>query len=124
VHNKNYMQQIIKAENDRQIFTAIVYQPNVVDSQGDWAKAIVIEEACHEFNVGPRDMTLMHVEKRDDLVLLESFISPADFELGNQKIKKGTWMVVVKVHSTDTWQPSFELRCFRRNCIPEICAPC
>jgi len=60
--------KLISKNEDRRIIKGIVYEPNLVDSQDEWANAAVIEDGCHQFNLEHRQMGLMHTQKRDDIL--------------------------------------------------------
>ncbi len=71
----------------------------MVDSQGDYASAETIEEACHLFNVSGGKTALQHDPSTigtDQLTILESYICPADCEVGGQPVSKGTWLMTLK----------------------------
>ena len=97
---------VVKDEEKRLVY-GIVYEPDVVDTQGDYADAEEIEKACHRFmkhyqEIGPR-----HFETDPDLCLVECYIAPCDFEMagpyGKQDVMKGTWVIAVKVESEQVW---------------------
>lgn len=132
-------------KNDKQRYTlGVVYEPNAVDTQGDFADAATIEKAAWDFmtmlqgkdnltktavlvmgeivkaaesgadvrldmtdlfwEVEKRGLNDMHITGDNDEVLgtvVESYIAPVDFELGDQKVTKGTWMLGVQ------WSPEY-----------------
>lgn len=36
--------------------------------------------------------------------ILESYVSPAEFEIDGTKLKKGTWLLAVRVLDDDLWR--------------------
>ena len=47
----------------------------------------------------------MHTnKKRDDLLVVESYLAPADMEVNKQVIRKGTWMMATLVLSDEIWK--------------------
>lgn len=133
------------SKSDKKRYTlGIVYEPNEVDSQGDFAEAEEIEKACWNFmrrlqgqdaltktalrvleevvkaaengksvrlditdayeEVNKRGLNDMHVSGDDDEnlgAIVECYIAPADFEIGGEKVKKGTWLLGV------VWNPDY-----------------
>lgn len=97
--------EIIKLDDEQRLVGGIVYEPDVVDSQGDSASAQEIEKAAHGFMMESRVIGVMHKEaagKRVDIV--ESYIVREPHRIGNQLLKRGTWMLVVKVHDDALWE--------------------
>ena len=39
-----------------------------------------------------------------DVRILESFLAPVDFEIKGRKIKKGTWLLAVRVLNDAVWK--------------------
>ena len=35
--------------------------------------------------------------------VLESYLAPADFEFGDTKVRKGTWLLAVRILSDELW---------------------
>ena len=94
----------IKADKAKQIVYGIVYSPDEVDSQGDEASAEEIEKAAHDFLATCRVMKVMHKGKPAKVDVIESYIAPEDVTIGEQEVKKGSWVVAVKIHSKKIWK--------------------
>ena len=95
----------IKMDDEQRLVGGIVYEPDVVDSQGDSASDSEIEKAAHGFMMESRIIGIMHKEaagKRVDIV--ESYIVREPFHMNKRIIKRGTWMLVVKVHDDELWE--------------------
>lgn len=133
-------------KNEEQRYTlGVVYEPNVVDSQGDFAEAPEIQKACWEFSKSLQGQTtltktalrlldtvvkalqthktlqldvtdlLTTVEKNGGTGLgymhavwsdgigdiVENYIAPVDMQIGDQQVKKGTWLMGV------VWSPEY-----------------
>lgn len=133
-------------KNEEQRYTlGIVYEPNVVDSQGDFAEAPEIEKACWEFSkllqgqtavtktaLQLLDAVVKAVQKNETVKLdvtelmskvekgggtglgymhsvwsdglgdiVENYIAPVDMVVGDQQIKKGTWLMGI------VWSPEY-----------------
>lgn len=91
---------------------AVVYAPDAVDSDGDWADADVIKESCYEASRSGVEIDLRHGDtalSRDKAFIAESFIVQkddsrfADFKDadGNVVDVTGGWAVVVKIDDAD-----------------------
>jgi hypothetical protein len=132
-------------KNDKKNYTlGIVYEPNVVDTQNDFATEEEIEKACWDYmkmlqgkdaftktavdvlynvikafetqesvrvdvtdiwgDVSKRGLNDMHVNTEDDENLgtvVECMIAPSDMIVGDQIVKKGTWLLGVE------WNPEY-----------------
>lgn len=135
----------IEKNDERRYTLGVVYEPNTIDSQGDFTTADEIEKACWEFSrllqartplakMGLQlldivvkavknnetlrlDVTdlLERVEKSDGVGLgymhavwsdgigeiVENYIAPVDMVIGDQTVKKGTWLMGV------IWTPEY-----------------
>lgn len=87
---------------DKQRYTlGIVYEPDTIDSQGDFATAEEIEKACHNFmrnlqrnQVQKGALGSMHNDWSDELGdIVECYIAPIDMEINGEPIKKGSWLL-------------------------------
>ena len=68
------MSRLIKSDAPQRYTLGIVYSPDVVDSQGDWATAAEIEKACHQFmreltDQGAIAMALVEAEPGDEITI-------------------------------------------------------
>lgn len=98
---------IVKADDDEQLVTGIVLQPEVVDAQKDVYDEGVVKAAAHDFlrnyNAGSV-IGFMHKDMNRALELVESWIAPVDMKLGDSKIKKGTWLMTVHISEEGIWK--------------------
>ncbi|MCK9597585.1 MAG: XkdF-like putative serine protease domain-containing protein [Sphaerochaeta sp.] len=108
VDGKNHIQReasFISKDASRQIVYGIVYEPNSIDTQKDWASEEEIEKACHNFLKRYRKMGIRHNGKTcDTIVPVESYIAPEDFMLGEQAVKKGSWVLAAHVEDAEVWK--------------------
>ena len=95
--------RLLKRDEEQQIVYGVVYEPDVVDAHGDFMDAGEIEKAAHVFLKEFRNVDKQHDFTSKVGEVIESYIAPADFELGGQTVTKGTWMMAVKVVD-DVWQ--------------------
>ncbi len=94
-----------KAKNEelkQVLFIAMV--PDETDLHGDTTSAVEVSKACHNFNMYCRKANLFHLVETDSFSIVESYIAPVDFVLGEKIVKAGTWLVNLQVHTEDVWQ--------------------
>ena len=94
---------IIKQDRERQIIYGIVYEPDVLDAHDDAMEAEEIEKACHRFMLDSQLIKKGH-KKPAAAKVVESYIAPVDFEIGDEVVKKGSWVMAVKVMDSKLWQ--------------------
>ena len=92
--------KIVKASMDEGLIYGIVLEPEVVDAQDDIVSADEIRKAAHSF-MQDGVIGLLHEDKAPSTMLVESYIAPTDFILGEQEVKKGAWIMVTKVEDED-----------------------
>jgi hypothetical protein len=83
--------------------TFLVLSPDEVDKHGDTYDADEVRKACHNFQVHCRKANLFHASETDLASIVESYIAPSDFYLGEQFIKKGSWLQVWQVEDDEVW---------------------
>lgn len=85
--------------------TYIVLEPDVVDLHGDTYDEETVRKACHNFNCSSTvSPNLFHITTTETFSIVESYITPVEFILDNQVIKKGTWLCVLQYHDDLLWQ--------------------
>lgn len=94
---------IVQKQEELRLATSIVMEPNVIDTDREIFDEDTIRRAAHRFLVHFRTMNLEHMKAEPEVSVVESFIAPFEMSLGGQKIKTGTWIMTVKVHSDDRW---------------------
>lgn len=104
------MQKIIriaKADPKLHIVYGVVYEPNTIDSDGDWASAETIQRAAHGFLMEFGSVGVQHADesimKARGISVVESYLWPSDGILGEQSIKKGSWIIGAKIHDEFIW---------------------
>lgn len=102
--NKEYRSiGILKQDKEQRLVTGVVMEPDTIDTQGDQVSEDEIQKAAHKFLVQSRVMGLQH-KKQAPIDVVESFIAPNDTELGGQQVKKGSWIMTVKVIDDELWK--------------------
>ena len=71
------------------------------DLHGDWYDLDTVEDACHSFNRFCRKANLFHLVDTTAFEFVESYITEADMVLGEEPIKKGSWLAKIYVNKSD-----------------------
>ena len=89
---------------DERFVLGVVLEPEVVDAQGDIYSAGEIRQAAHRFMEEFGGLGLQHHLKVNDQVrVLENYLAPGDFDLNGREVRKGTWLLAVRVRSDELW---------------------
>lgn len=102
--------RLLKAAPSEQKVVGVVFEPDIVDTQGDITAAVEIEAACHQFladyRAGKTELYLGHELPLtdDDAVLVENYILPVACEIGGQPVRRGAWLQVWHIKSAALWQ--------------------
>lgn len=106
-HRRQAMAKVFKADDEKQIVYGVVLAPNEEDLQGDWMTPEEIEKTAHFFMMNGRTIGKAH-ETKCLAVPVESYIAPIDIpfdgQYGEQIVKKGSWVLGVKVLDPTEWQ--------------------
>lgn len=99
---------IAKLNKAQQIVYCVVLSPNESDLQDDIMDPEDIEKTAHEYLMKSRVIGSNH-EKPIDAMPVESYIAPQDIEwdggqYGPQIIKKGAWVLGIKVLDPGEWE--------------------
>jgi hypothetical protein len=98
---------VLKVNKELRLVTGVVLEPEERDAHGDIESAEVIREAAHQYLARYNDRTRlgqMHKGFGDvGFELVESWVTHEATQIGDQKIKPGTWMITVKVTSDSVW---------------------
>lgn len=98
---------IFKSDQYKQIVYCVVLSPEETDLQDDIMSAEDIEKTAHDYLVNARVVGRVHRSKMDADVV-ESYIAPQDFnadgQFGPQVVKKGAWVIGIKVLDPMDWK--------------------
>ena len=90
---------------DERFVLGIVLEPEVVDAQGDIYSPDEIRQAAHRFMEEFGGLGLMHrMRVNGQVKVLESYVSPVDFTAGEATVRKGTWLLAVRILSDALWE--------------------
>jgi len=93
-----------EGEDERYIL-GVVLEPDEVDSQGDTISAEEIRRAAHGYmekfgNVGLQHQTFVN----DKIKILETYLAPVDFQIGDETVKAGTWLMAFRILDDSIWK--------------------
>jgi hypothetical protein len=100
---------VLKAKTPKQILYCVVAEPGDVDLHDDVWDLDEIEKAAHQYLLESRVVGDSHSKNargnliKADAGVVESFIAPVDFEVGAEKILKGSWVIAIKVNDPEMW---------------------
>ncbi|MCR5788625.1 MAG: hypothetical protein K6G83_01940 [Lachnospiraceae bacterium] len=96
--------RIIKADTESHYVTGIVYEPMTEDTDGEFMTAEEIRKAAYFYVKNSESVDIQHsFEPETSCSVVESWIAKADFSLGGQDVKEGTWLMTVEVTNDDLW---------------------
>lgn len=98
--HKAYRVPIIKA--DQRIVYGVVSEPGSIDLQGDRLSEPEIRRACHKFMQDSQKIGKEH-EGVAKASIIESYIAPVAFKCNGQPVRKGSWVMAVKIHDDKLW---------------------
>lgn len=96
--------RIIRKDSENHYVTGIVYEPMTEDSQGNYMTEEEIVKAAIWYAKNGDQVDLQHsFEPLSGASVVESWVAKADFVLGGDTIRKGTWLMTVEVTDADIW---------------------
>jgi len=105
---KSTVMKIIKVDKKKQIVGGIIYEPDEIDSQGEFTDAEEIEKAMEKFMekyaTDTNRIRINHKGKRYHFPIIECFQPEEDTKKGGEIIKKGAWWLEVKVTNPAIWK--------------------
>lgn len=97
--------RIVKMDNENHYVTGIVYEPMTEDSQGNYMTEEEIVKAAIWYAKNGDQVDLQHsFEPLDGATVVENWVAKSDFKLGDQEIRKGTWLMTVEISDEDVWK--------------------
>ena len=108
IHKRLGGARILKTDHEQHLVTGVVLEPEVEDAQGDVIEAIEIEKTAHVFlrdvARGQAVVGVDHEAEAEGARVVESFIAPADLEIGDQTVRKGSWIATFHVPDAALWK--------------------
>lgn len=109
MYDINIQFPIVKMESsdEERYVLGIVLEPEEVDLQDDIIDAEGIRRTAHRFLSNfnlETELGWMHQILGDiGVELVESYIAPIDFTIGDESVKKGSWLIATRVLDDKTW---------------------
>ena len=95
---------IAKIDDEQRKVYGIVLEPDEVDTQGDTITASEIEKAADGFIAKAGAIGLRHRKIAKGVTLTDSYVTQGATTLGKTKLKKGTWIIGIKIENEAIWQ--------------------
>lgn len=104
---KEKMKDFFVKDEVKKEVTGVVYEPDSFDSEGDWMTEADIEEAERSFMLESGKI-FYHHESEIAAKVVESWLAPSDIQIEKDDgeveiIKKGSWLMTVKVFDNTMW---------------------
>ena len=97
--------RILKTDAANHYVTGIVYEPMAEDSHGNYMTEAEITKAAYYFAKNGDKVDLQHsFEPLEGATVVETWIAKADFDIGGEAVKKGTWLMTVEVTDASVWE--------------------
>jgi len=94
---------ICKGIEERYIL-GIVLEPDIVDGQNEVVSKQEIRQACFSFMENYKKLGVYHTEEnKGRLAILENFLAPVTFTLGEREVVEGTWLMGIRVMDDSLW---------------------
>jgi len=78
--------------------------PDWTDAHGHTIGETLVRRTSHNYMAKFQRVGFQHnTDISDKVSILESYIAPVDFELAGSLIRKGTWMMGVRVNDAELW---------------------
>ncbi len=91
--------------DDQHLVYCVVLEPGTPDGEGDVFSAELIEQLAHEYCSGLfRQFQNWHSGQEVQALLVESEIAKTDYDWMGQSVKKGSWVICVKILSEYIWR--------------------
>lgn len=103
-YDKSFDRQvkITKSDEERQLVYGVVLEPEVIDAHYDVVSVDEIESAAHNYLIKSRMVGDQH-NKPAKADIVESYIAPTDLNIGGQHVRKGSWVMVTRIHDQEMW---------------------
>jgi len=103
----SYNQRVCKVDEhpDYTLVVGVVMLPDLIDNQGDFADADVIERAAHGFMEESGRPALMHktrLTKREASIVESQIVRSANYSIGGTKVPIGGWVIAMRVYDPAT----------------------
>ena len=94
--------EVLKADEGKRLVYGVVLRPEVPDAHDDVMTSDEIMKSAHNYLMFYRVVGEQH-DKEADAMVAESYIAPMDMNFDGKSIKKGAWVVAMKVLNDELW---------------------
>jgi len=101
--SKSVVVPIRKVDQYQHKVYGVVLSPDEVDLQGDMISAEEIEKASDLYMERYQQVGFQH-ERIVDAYVVQNFIAYSDYMLGSELVKKGSWVMCIKVVDSGLWE--------------------
>ena len=105
---ENAMFKILKIDKKKQIVGGVVYEPDEVDTQGDYTDNAEIGKAMFRFMekyaTNTKRIRINHKGRKFFFPILECFQPEHDTIKGDERLKAGSWWMMIKVTNKSIWK--------------------
>jgi hypothetical protein len=108
--NKNFLEKKVSLckvdpDSEEQFVLGVVLSPEEIDSQNDIISEDEIRKTAHTFMAEFKNIGFMHTDIiNDQTQILESYLAPVDMDVNGELIRKGAWVLGVRVLSESLWE--------------------
>jgi len=96
--------RIVKSDAETHWVTGIVYEPMVEDAHSNFMTEDEITKAAYWYAKNGDKVDLQHsFEPLGNACVVESWIAKADFQIGDESVKKGTWLMTMEIADDEIW---------------------
>ncbi len=96
--------RLVVKDADKHFVTGVVYEPMAEDAHGNFMTEDEITKAAYYFAKAGGKIDLQHnFEPATGVAVVESWIAKADFNIGDEAVKKGTWLMTAEITDGDLW---------------------
>lgn len=96
-------ERCVRKAKAKQIVYMVVYEPGIVDTQGDASTPEEIEKMLHFFMEKYQEFNIEHKGTLRKVNLAEGFLAPCDLTIGREKVTKGTAVVALHILDKELW---------------------
>lgn len=100
--------EFIKVDTSQHLVGGIIYEPNEVDTQGDFAVEEDITKAMYRFmekySTQTARIKVQHEGESHSFPIIECFQPETDIRKGGKVVKKGSWWLMVKITNDAVWR--------------------
>ncbi len=92
------------APTEERFVLGVVLEPDEIDTQNDTYSADEVRKAAHRFMENYGQLGTQHTDiVTGKLKILESYVAPVAFAVGEQQVKAGTWLLGIRAVDDGLW---------------------